>query len=90
MTEAELHPKPEPTAFEKRAMVSQSLQSIIYSRYAETVPQNGNMPPFMLESLAVICHHLAKIASNNPNDITAWDTISTYANEVRDLLSARQ
>lgn len=70
--------------FHTQANLSQTLKSIINQHY--TTVHNEAMPNFMAESMAMICHKIARIANGNPLYTDSWVDISGYAQLVVDIL----
>jgi hypothetical protein len=71
--------------FHTQANLSQTLKSIINQHY---VSVHGEiMPNFMAESLAMICHKIARITNGNPTYVDSWQDIAGYSQLVVDILN---
>lgn len=66
--------------FADHAMLSQSLQRLIFSHMNRINPQQ--LEPYMVEALTMICHKLARIANGDPKYIDSWRDISAYSHLV--------
>lgn len=74
--------------FHTQANLSQTLKSIITQHYVSV--HGESMPNFMAESLAMICHKIARIANGNPTYADSWVDIAGYAQLVVDILEKAQ
>jgi hypothetical protein len=71
--------------FATQASLSQYLRNAVIQHFVQTHP-NGNLPPFILEGISMICHKLARIANGDPLYIDTWRDISGYSQLVVDIL----
>lgn len=71
--------------FSNHAMLSQSLQQLIFGHISKVNPQQ--LEPFMIEALVMICHKLARIANGDPKYIDNWTDIGGYSQLVVEELS---
>lgn len=76
--------------FHTFANLSQTLYSILITHYTEVeTKRNGKaapLPPFIQESLRMICHKLARIGNGNPYYKDNWVDIAGYAELVVQIL----
>ena len=70
--------------FHTHANLSQTLKAIITQHYYSIHKQA--MPSFMAESLAMICHKIARIVNGNPMYSDSWLDIAGYAQLVVGIL----
>lgn len=70
--------------------LSQTLYSIIIAHYTELASKreekDTRLPPFVQESLRMICHKLARIGNGNPYHIDNWVDIAGYAKLTANIL----
>jgi len=71
--------------FHTQANLSQTLKSIITQHYISV--HKEVMPNFMAESLAMICHKIARIANGDPTYVDSWQDIAGYSQLVVDILN---
>ena len=71
--------------FSDHAMLSQSLQRLIFSHMNRINPQQ--LEPYMVEALVMICHKLARIANGNPKYTDSWTDIGGYSQLVVEEIS---
>ena len=71
-------------SFEDQAALSQQLQQVFYSHMMQH--QTTHVPPFMIESLNMIFHKLARIANGDPFYDDSWTDISGYSRLVVNIL----
>jgi len=72
--------------FATQAALSQVLKNTIMQHYFTVVPNRSSMPPVVAESLAMICHKLARIANGDPFYIDSWRDVEGYAKLAVDFL----
>lgn len=70
--------------FHTQANLSQTLKAIVMQHYVNI--HNESMPNFMAESLAMICHKIARIVNGNPMYKDSWVDIAGYSQLVVDIL----
>jgi len=73
-------------SFKDHSEISNALRSMVLSHYAKTHPQGPGLPPYMMESLIMICHKLGRIANGDPSYDDSWKDIAGYAQLVVDIL----
>jgi hypothetical protein len=66
---------------EDLASLSQALSQTVIQHYFKTHggQEAPPLPPFMVETLQMICHKLSRIANGDPMYIESWRDISGYA-----------
>jgi hypothetical protein len=78
--------------FHTQANLTQTLMSIITQHYTSTHRDGGDVAPplphFMMESIHMICHKLARIANGNPYYADSWHDIGGYSQLVVEILEA--
>jgi len=70
------------------AALSQALKNTIMQHYFEVHGGDSAtpLPPYMAESISMICHKLSRIANGNPYYADNWQDIAGYAElAVREL-----
>ena len=73
-------------SFQSHADLSQKLQYQIFSHLQQ---RQVSVPPYMLESLTLICHKLARIANGDPFYDDSWKDIAGYSQLVVDILHGK-
>lgn len=73
--------------YKSHAYLSQKLQQAIFTHAA--THQTEDMSPYMIESLTLICHKLARIANGDPFYDDNWKDIAGYAQLVVDILHGK-
>jgi hypothetical protein len=71
--------------FHTQANLSQTLKSIITQHYYSV--HGKALPSFMAESLAMICHKIARIVNGNPMYKDSWVDVCGYSQLVIDILN---
>lgn len=74
--------------FHTQANLSQTLKAIVNQHYNSV--HGEAMPNFMAESLAMICHKIARIVNGNPIYADSWQDIAGYAQLVVNILEKAQ
>ena len=74
-------------SFKNHAAISQELQRIF--REGCTKSGNTTLDPFLVESVNMICHKLARIANGDPYYDDSWRDIAGYAQLVVDILNGK-
>lgn len=72
-------------SFADHAAISQQLQQTFY-RHLTNRDNVPNLPPYMIESLNMIFHKLARIANGDPFYIDGWMDLCGYSQLVVDIL----
>jgi len=72
------------------AALSQALKNTVMQHYFEVHGGNSAkpLPPFMAESISMICHKLSRIANGDPFYADSWQDIAGYAELVVRILEA--
>lgn len=77
--------------FINHAALSQTLKNTIMQHYLQT--HGGNeaqpLPAYMVESISMICHKLARIANGDPTYSDSWIDIEGYARLVVEQLDGK-
>jgi hypothetical protein len=74
-------------SFESHAEISQELQKVVFMNAASN--HTTHMPAYMVESLTLICHKLARIVNGDPFYDDSWKDIAGYSQLVVDILHGK-
>lgn len=78
-------------SFTNQAALSQTLKNTIMQHYFQV--HGGNeadpLPAYMVESISMICHKLARIANGDPYYDDSWRDVSGFATLVVEELSTK-
>ena len=78
-------------SFANHSALSQALKNTIMQHYFQT--HGGNeaepLPAYMVESISMICHKLARIANGDPHYDDSWKDIAGYSQLVVEELNGK-
>lgn len=74
-------------SFKNHAAISQELQRVF--RQGCVASGKDTLDPFLVESVNMICHKLARIANGDPYYDDSWRDIAGYAQLVVDILNGK-
>lgn len=75
-------------SYESVAALSQTLQQTIYKAKLES--SDPRLEPYMVESIAMICNKLSRIANGDAYYIDNWHDISGYSTLVSNILQSKE
>lgn len=73
-------------SFKSHSELSTTIRGVVLGHYAQSHPQGPPLDPYMMESIIMICHKLARIANGDPHYDDSWKDIAGYAQLVVDIL----
>jgi len=75
--------------FKDHAEISNALRATFMNHYIKTHSNGEQIPPYMMESIIMICHKLGRIANGDPYYDDSWKDIAGYAQLVVDILHGK-
>lgn len=75
-------------SFKDHSKLSVTLRSIVLNHYQQLNPGTA-LEPYVIESITMICHKLARIANGDPTYDDNWRDIAGYSQLVVDILHGK-